>query len=105
MAVKCFQIIHQIPEGSLSSRSDFWECGSERGKISWSLDCSDPPQGCSYESEARMSSGEARIETHLDKTGECCILHYGWAYGAPTGSIKINWNPENSQYDIELSSW
>lgn len=82
-----------------------WIWGAERGKISWSLDCGGPPLECSYESEARMSSGEARIEARLDKTDECCILHYGWAYRAPTGSIKINWNPESMEYDVEVSSW
>ncbi len=82
-----------------------WFWGAERGSISWSLECSGPPLQCSYDSKAKMTSGEARIETRLVKTEECCTLYYGWAYRTPTGSISIDWNPETNQYDIEVSSW
>lgn len=82
-----------------------WLWGSERGSISWSLSCDGPPLECSYDSKAKMLSGEARIETKLVKTEECCVLYYAWAYRTPTGSISIQWNSETDQFDVEVSSW
>jgi len=82
-----------------------WLWGTERGKISWSLECSGPPLACSYTSEAKIASGEARIETKLVKGEDCCTLHYAWAYRTPTGSISIDWNPDTEQFDVEVSSW
>ena len=82
-----------------------WLWGAERGKISWSLECSGPPLACNYTSESKIASGEARIETKLVKGEECCTLYYAWAYRTPTGSISIDWNPETEQFDVEVSSW
>jgi len=82
-----------------------WLWGAERGKITWSLECEGPPLACSYTSEAKIASGEARIETKLVKGEECCTLHYAWAYRTPTGSISIDWNPDTEQFDVEVSSW
>lgn len=82
-----------------------WLWGAERGKISWSLECSGPPLACNYTSESKIVSGEARIETKLVKGEECCTLYYAWAYRTPTGSISIDWNQDTEQFDVEVSSW
>ncbi|MFG0331228.1 MAG: hypothetical protein ACF8PN_15180 [Phycisphaerales bacterium] len=99
-------VVPQIIETASGGVDILWIWGSVRGEIRWSVTCVSDGQGgiiCEHDCSAWMALGDAQIECHTEKQGNCCILHYGWAWRTPTGSIRIVWNPETGEFEITVT--
>lgn len=93
-------------ETASGGRNIYWIWGGTRGEIRWSVTCSPDGDGgilCDHECTAWMSLGDAQIKCSVTKQGNCCILNYGYAWRTPTGSIRIVWNPESGEFEIEVT--